>query len=193
MLSTIKNAIDSLEYVNYQRIKNLKDSCCQSEALVIDYDAVKDGYCTVKSMTSLGSADGFNIDIQNNRIVFIEMKSVSSIVEHLDKRNKLVHPDAGSFISHCISEMEIKSASCIIDSIALFFALLSECGINSEYVSKCLNKENVNIKFFWVVEINSEDYITYTLSTFASKHKYRILQGGKLDVIQASAFASLYN
>jgi hypothetical protein len=159
-------------------------SCCpqlERETLIFDFDTVMKNFCTKINMLTLSSVDGLYLDEQRNIIYLLEIKSVAS---HLERSQKSTMDSEEKFESikkfllegeDDLSDDELKNEkkkkrSTLADkagnSYTSFFAMFGysperESSYNLPLVRCFLEKKQFKIKYFIVVDMESEDFLKY--------------------------------
>lgn len=174
MLKEFYNLLSVNNLLITDSICNLPKSTCNSQQLVIDFDHIKDTFCSQMKISSLKSADALVIDQTKQTITFLELKDL----EQLIIRNSGSFSNVEDFISSLKSKFDdFKIHDKIVDSHILILAIAGFYNMNKLFYKDFLDKSKIKINFLLVVSISSQDYLKYRISNLANikSNKFRFL------------------
>ena len=190
----------------------IPECCCPNcKTPVINFDAVKDFFCTKKkyALPSLSSVDYIYFDERRSTLYLLECKDFQQYKkfnQDREFRKKLRH-NIGltqqqlieAFTRDFFINMEVDLTNKVTDSYALLLAIVGEhaekFSNDLSRFSCLLNRNILKIKYFIITNLNDQDYEIARISNlenyneFMSYRKFRFLS--KIAIIAANEFDEL--
>jgi hypothetical protein len=163
----------------FSPVHAVKKSCCSSSFQVIEFDDVKDNFCTAFSIPNhakLCSADCLHIDPVKRIICFIEMKSAARFISEA-QRTYSTYSEFEAALDEWVKSKASSLRLKISDSIFLITAALGKYAPCATDISDILNKADVKIKYVALLDITEKEFIDYNLITLANKVSHGLLSG----------------
>lgn len=166
-------------------IKNLDKSCCRSSRIVIDYDKVKDVYCKMADLgTAPKSCDALLIEPDKERVVFIEMKVIQTLINQLNKTTTL---QEAKDLAKVIFERQFGASKKILDSVFLFLDIARKFEIKDAFFPYFLS-DSCEKKIYFVLECSPRDFVRWNIALSSLKYTYKYFKIGQPEFIPASNF-----
>jgi len=155
----------------YSPINEIPDCVCvNSTRHVINFDAVKENFCTaIGTASRIKSTDCLYINLESKTIYFIEVKDAASHIARLwsippDDNESAFVSDFESWIQGLRDDLRAKVA----ESIFIITSSLALYSPDPNDVADLLDRAAVRIKYFVVFHLTDKNLITYNLSSLQS-------------------------
>lgn len=152
-------------------IAGLPKSCCNSQQVVFDFDAIKKKFLKNigwKSQYTPKSADALWVSEEKNVLLFIEMKDITKDLEEIRKNND--ENEWGAAFTAFFGG-KFRPDKKIMDSFMLLLHLCQHLGIDASFFPRLIHEDCCK-KFVFVLKVSSQqDYMRTYLYLAPFKHK----------------------
>ncbi|BDS10142.1 hypothetical protein [Aureispira anguillae] len=174
-------------------IKALDKSCCPSSKQVIDFDAVKNIYCKNTAIKTIPkSCDALLIEPNKDKISFIEMKEIVSLIQELEQLKKAPTSQGAKDLVEYVFKTQFRADKKILDSTFLLLDIAQQLDMDKDFypyfVSNACNK-----KFYFVLGCTSREFVQWRYSILPLMYKYEYFKFGQIELIPAGNFDQVFS
>jgi hypothetical protein len=154
MLQLLENLLTANGYYFEEELGNIPYSCCPAETKkVLDFDQIKDKFCSVLACNPLKSVDTIYLAKPSNTLYLIEMKSFDpagtlSCIDFIDKH----------YGKYAIGNK-------IADSLFVIFGIIGYYNIHNSFYAYFFNPNHLKIKTFLLTNFSYSDLVSLSLAT----------------------------